>query len=115
MAVSSEPWKSQVSLANSNLPPLRVHHLLLWMAFTGDFSWLYEASLVGWEIVTAIVVGAAVAVTLLGISWRTRGLAYFNQPGQWLLLVIAATGLARFGREALYRVWLNESDFDARP
>lgn len=117
----NEPQDSEMTLPRPSPPPLRVHHLLVWMAFSALMltmsglprqfyaaeSPVYEVVELVWRAGMAILYAAALTLTLLGIGWRWRGLAYFDQPGQWLLAVNAFIGVSRLIREAVYRKWFD--------
>jgi hypothetical protein len=84
------------------LPPLRVHHILLWMAVTaaflagarlaarplGEMESLGDAPLaaVG-AVVYSILVAGCVVIALL--AWRRRQLGAFDEPGQRLAFDVA--------------------------
>jgi hypothetical protein len=46
-----------------------------------------------WMILNALLLAVAVTTVAYGIAWRRKGLAFFDQPGHWLLVEIAVTGL----------------------
>jgi hypothetical protein len=47
-----------------------------------------------WVVIHMLFVAVAVTAVGYGIAWRRKGLAFFNQPGHWLLVEIAVAGLA---------------------
>src|SRR5436190_21435860 len=75
-----------------DLPPLRIHHLLVWTAVTAQ--WLSGRRGVGiagvtiWQVIYTLpsILGAAMAVTCcaFGIWWRHRRLAFPEAPGNWM-------------------------------
>jgi hypothetical protein len=98
----TEPPAASESLSPADLPPLRIHHLLAWMAVTavlisGSIAfdrWARNGPPIADPVVvTALVVGAvalAAAITLFGfaIAWRRRGIAFPRQPGDMLLTIV---------------------------
>lgn len=99
-------------------PPLRIHHVFLLTvvvallasmlrAFPG-WSELGETQEMVWktyQTMVAIIVATGLTVTCLGIHWRIRGFAYWNQPGQYLLLIYGlwvVSYLAAFGEVVVF-------------
>jgi hypothetical protein len=79
-------------------PPLRIHHILACIAVTALLFTMVRVSLhsYGQEpkyisgasgIVFVIASGIALTLVGFGFAWLREGLAFFNQPGHWLLLL----------------------------
>lgn len=80
-------------------PPLRIHHVMLltvvvavMATIMGAFPAWTEGTTVqiavwrSYQVVYAIMTAIGVTLTLLGIEWHRRGLAYWNEPGQFLAM-----------------------------
>jgi hypothetical protein len=113
LSFASAPVKS------SNLPPLRIHHILVATAVTavylsfaqalkqndiGGFS-SFVAS--GTGLMYAISTPLAVTAVGFGLYWKLRGIRFFHQPGHWLLVtqafevwIILLAALALINRSA---------------
>jgi len=102
---ASQPIIEKVPAANeevpsdaaraAELPPLRIHHLMLWTAVTAVMMAITKsydspsavvdsATIVGWVAASAV----ALVVTIFGCVWRRRGLPFFNQPGHGIAVLI---------------------------
>jgi hypothetical protein len=85
-------------------PPLRIHHLLLWMTATALFIsavlWFDHGMRNGPPIknitvnaaLTAMAIAASGALSCggLGVYWRRRGYAFPVEPGEQLVALVAA-------------------------
>lgn len=102
--------------ARPELPPIRIHHFLAWMAVMAvmlTFSSLQatasdsrfasplQPAFVAIGVVTTVLGSLAVTIVLFGYSWYRRGLPFFAQPGQWLLVAMAVPTALSFLRLAL--------------
>jgi hypothetical protein len=105
----------EASIPRTELPRPRIHHFMLWSvvaaallslvrlaASMGRIDDLGHPAMGGVMTIYAVVTSGAIAVTLLGCYWRHLGLAYFQEPGQWLGLEITTRvaviiGLALMG------------------
>jgi hypothetical protein len=47
-----------------------------------------------WVVIHMLLVAVAVTAVGYGIAWRRKGIAFFDQPGHWLLVEVAMAGLA---------------------
>lgn len=81
----------------TELPPLRIHHFLVWMAVAAVVLSFYSAVFRTNEFgtdqflrifasVPLILMAVAAATLVLGISWKIKGRPFFDEVGQWLLL-----------------------------
>lgn len=80
------------------IPPLRLHHLLVAVAVTSVMMWFAQSvqrhDVVGLSafigsgagVVYCIVTALALTLVGLGVHWRRTGVAFFHQPGHWLLV-----------------------------
>jgi hypothetical protein len=79
-------------------PPLRIHHILACIAVTAVLFTMVRMLIHDYSLTTKYIAGAngiafvvlsGVALTLVGFgfAWHREGLAFFNQPGHWLLLL----------------------------
>jgi hypothetical protein len=98
--MSSEPIAPE-----ADLPPLRIHHFLVWMAVTAMLitgtMWFDRTARNGPPIESRVVVGSLILLAVAvsgaltgvgwGLYWRGRGYAFPKEPGDWLLTWIAAT------------------------
>jgi hypothetical protein len=92
-------------------PQLRLHHIFaltavaaVLLAIQGQLPdywantgfepprWVIT-SMMAWLVINALIVAVAVTAVAYGIAWQRMGLTFFDQPGHWLLVEIAATGL----------------------
>jgi len=117
------PQAEDISLGyNGHLPPLRIHHLMIWTALTAailggcmGFGW----SGPGWSsiddpfIVAVLVVFAVVAAGVLtigasAVEWRRRGIVFPRSPGDMLLVSMAGGVLGFFAMIGLlfFTVWI---------
>jgi hypothetical protein len=55
-------------------------------------------------VVSSVLGSLAITIVLFGIHWYRRGLPFFTQPGQWLLVAIAAGPLLRFVGQGAYQI-----------
>jgi hypothetical protein len=93
------------SSTRPEIPPLRIHHLMvcaavaavqmsLWRtlmaAMRGNLStsmsWDNSPVYFAWMAVSQSLGAVGLTLVLLSIYWQYRGLPAFKQPGQWLLL-----------------------------
>ena len=82
------------------LPPLRIHHFMLWMAAVAASMTLFskdlrEAADMPFAFYLdgfcrSITQAIATATFGLGVYWRLHGLRFFSAVGHWLLSMIAA-------------------------
>ena len=84
--------------SRNTLPPLRIHHMMIWMvavaAVISLYVEVYRATPFKFTILVALyfagtkVLEAVAAATLaLGIYWRIKGNSFFTVVGQWLLVI----------------------------
>jgi hypothetical protein len=84
-------------------PPLRIHHVLVWMAVAAvSFTFYrlflvevtpewYSSSLKGYggavamSAIGLIIQAAGITLFLFAVYWRRKGVAVFRGPGEWLL------------------------------
>ena len=79
-------------------PPLRIHHILVATAVTAVFlsfarslqqpeiGGLFAFISSGMGVMYAVSSSLALTALGLGLYWRRRGIAFFHQPGHWLLI-----------------------------
>jgi hypothetical protein len=96
-----------VNAPRPKLPPLRVHHLLAWMTVTAVVIsvslWFDRTARNGPPLENKLVIVALVALAIcvsgaiccagLGLHWRYNGYSFPAEPGQWLLIEIAAAAV----------------------
>jgi hypothetical protein len=96
------------SAAQADPPPLRIHHLLVWMAATAVLIsvslWFDRTARNGPAIenkvviasltLCAITIAGALTFTLVGTYWRNNGYPFPSRPGEWLLCVLAYSAMA---------------------
>ncbi|NOZ39212.1 MAG: hypothetical protein GXP24_03160 [Planctomycetes bacterium] len=102
---------TQHDLTSIELPRLRIHHFFV---LTTVFAVVMSVWLGLWRLVSSshpdvvmpefstgisllVIVqwfsqSACIAVTLLGLAWRKRGLSFPNQPGHWMAVYLAVAG-----------------------
>jgi hypothetical protein len=111
MAESNEPLETPAQRATSDVPPLRIHHFLIWTALTAAIisgcmtfdRWLRNGPPIENPVVIAgLVLGAVTIAGALtcfgcGILWRRRGYAFPASPGDWLLTIMAVSVVAFCG------------------
>ena len=102
---ASQPIIKKVPAANEEvlsgdacaveLPPLRIHHLMLWTAIAAVMMAITnsndapQAAVVSATLIGLAMAGAAaLTLTLLGCVWCRRGLPFFNQPGHGIAVLI---------------------------
>jgi hypothetical protein len=92
-------------------PQLRLHHFFVLTAVAAALlavhgqqpnywqnnafqppRWMLTLSM-AWLVISDLLIAVAVTAVGYGIAWRRRGLVFFDQPGHWLLVEIAVTGL----------------------
>lgn len=84
--------------SRNTLPPLRIHHLMIWMVAVAAVMSLYSEAfratsfeftpLVTFYFAGTNVLRAVAAATLaLGIYWKIKGSSFFAEVGQWLLVI----------------------------
>src|SRR5262245_51063652 len=94
--------------ASSERPPLRLHHFFMLIAATAVVlvTWRKEMeaivaagdgdaeqpSVARW-IISAVVYGGQLTVSLLVVIWRCRRVVSRIQPGEWLSLITTTSGL----------------------
>jgi hypothetical protein len=105
------------------LPPLRIHHIMLWTAVTAvlltivrsvsDFSegvpFRLNAAGGAMVVVAAAIVSASLTVAGLLWSWHRKG-HLINEPGQWLAIDVALRSVL-MGAAALIAASLDGSQF----
>jgi hypothetical protein len=109
------------------LPPLRIHHLMAWMATTAllisGCIWFDRMARNGPPITDpvttaclilgAIAISAALTVFLLTFLWRRKGCAFPQSPGDLLLIIAAKSALYVFGAFAgIFVVFFTIGDDD---
>lgn len=106
-ANSAESGAPTLLFSSSPAPPLRLTHLMLLTTVVAGLAGLLKAFPLPGEaegvsgaqvavtsairVVQTMLVGVGLTITLLGISWRRAGLAYFDQPGHVILLSYAVS------------------------
>lgn len=106
-ANSAESEAAALPFSRSPAPPLRLVHLLLLTTVVAGLAGLLKALPLPGEaegvsgaqvavtsairVVQTMLVGIGLTITLLAISWRRAGLAYFDQPGHVILLSYAVS------------------------
>jgi hypothetical protein len=128
--MSDESVAAPASPATSELPPLRIHHFLIWTALTAAIlsgcmtfdRWARNGPPIENRIVIAGLVLAVVAVagalTIVGSGfyWRKRGVAFPQSPGDWLLvIVVAIVGLSFVAFALFVAIFLIVGDDDWLP
>jgi hypothetical protein len=101
----------------SDLPPLRIHHFLGWMAVAGLFFGISgvgaprPVTLLTLSIVPGML-GSTMAATacLFGLWWRRRGIAFPRDPGHWICVVIAVAFPLMVLHQLAYSLCLDVSD-----
>lgn len=108
------------------LPPLRIHHLVAWTAATGlvmSFSMWFDRTMrngppvedpgvLALLFVAAITVPGALCFAGYGLYWRRQGGPFPAQPGEWLLVELAAAACGVAGWfAAMFAVFLIEEDW----
>jgi hypothetical protein len=106
-------------LADSSLlpvPPLRIHHLLIWTGLTAaiisgcmtfDRVMRNGPAIKDHLVIAGLVLGAVTLAGVLtcvgsGLVWRRHGFAFPASPGEWLLAIIALCIVAFCGALALF-------------
>jgi hypothetical protein len=112
-----------------NRPQLRLHHLFaltaamaVLMGISGpqyDFGdesarvpQLLQFGLVVWGILYSILAAVAVTIVGYGIAWRRQGIHFFDQPGHWLMVEIAATAVLSLLPQLAYRALVETNSVD---
>jgi hypothetical protein len=62
-----------------------------------------QFAFIGSQITHAIVASLAITIVAYGIVWRHRGIAFFNEPGHWLLVCITASQMIHLGTTLAFR------------
>ena len=98
--IMTEPLAS----SGSELPPLRIHHILVATAVTAvfmsiaqtlrrdDIGGVYSFIASGLGVIYAVCGSVALTAVGFGLIWRQKGIAFFHQPGHWLLVTLALGG-----------------------
>jgi hypothetical protein len=111
-----------------SLPRLRLHHLFALTAAmavlmglsgprydfgdqSGGLPQLLKVILVAWGILYSILAAAAITVVAYGIAWRRRGILFFDQPGHWLMVEIAASAVLGLLPQVAYRLVVGSEGF----
>jgi hypothetical protein len=99
------------SVAPTQRPQLRLHHFFAltavtavllaingpqpnWWANTGfEPPRIIITLMTAWIVIHVLLVAVAVTAVAYGIVWQRMGLLFFDQPGHWLLVEIAISGL----------------------
>lgn len=104
MAVSIAPFVPP-SRDDSLLPPLRIHHFLVWtgvLALSLVFVTLLDRPnamdrAAPWTFVVVMVnkllQSAAITCLGFGIVWRSNSLKFPSQPGHWMIVQTGLTGI----------------------
>jgi len=109
-----------LSSVQTSLPPLRIHHFLVWMAVTAAMfavlaqTELFDSSQTFWAV-TIVIVGhvlcsAGLTCLAFGAVWWWRGLRFPSEPGHAFVIF---TGLATLLNELLiflFSEFLNGGD-----
>jgi hypothetical protein len=94
------PYEQQSAPA-PQLPPLRIHHILVATAVTAVFlsfaqalqrneiGGLSEFIASGTGVLYAVTTSLALTAVGFGLYWRRRGIPFFHQPGPWLMVTQA--------------------------
>jgi hypothetical protein len=106
------------------LPSLRIHHLMAWMAVTAVLisltRWFERTARNGPPIDNDFVIGALVIVAVgisgaltfagYGLSWRATGHDFPAEPGQWLLfeVAVAVCGVIAWVIGSFIIFWIEE-------
>lgn len=86
----------------SKLPPLRIHHFMLWTAVTALMLTVYKTDENTNQFSSSMLIGGvpstllySVCLTglLLGCYWRRQGYSFFDQPGQMAFLLHGIFGI----------------------
>jgi hypothetical protein len=92
------------------LPPLRIHHLMTWMAATavlisGSIAFdrtarngptIKDPFVIAGLTLAAIAVAGALTFAAIGLSARRNRAAFPAAPGEWLLILLAGGAVALF-------------------
>jgi hypothetical protein len=111
MVESSDPTVNPSLRETANSPPLRIHHLMAWMAITSALitgcMWLDRTARNGPPITDtvtiaclvlgAIAISAALTGFFLGFCWMRKGYPFPRSPGDMLLLIAAKSALYVLG------------------
>ena len=96
--MSTDELTSELPTGASVLPPLRIHHLLAATVTAAILLSLHEVlrerDVMGFSaffrsgqgIAYILVAALSLTLALFGLRWRHQGLAFFHQPGHWLLV-----------------------------
>jgi hypothetical protein len=90
------------SPASSELPPLRIHHFLIWTALTAAIlsgcmtfdRWarngppIENRVVIAGLVLAAVALAGAITVVGAGFHWRKRGIAFPRLPGEWLIVIV---------------------------
>jgi hypothetical protein len=114
------------TISGHDLPPLRIHHYLAWMATTAVLisvtMWfdrtarngppIEERVIIGSLILGAVAISGALTCAGWGFYWRKRGYAFPKEPGDWLTTWIAACVAALLAVLAgIFTVFFIEEDW----
>src|SRR5262245_53330698 len=86
-------------------PPLRIHHLLIWMTLTAAIISgclffdrharngppIENRVIIAGLVLCAITIAGDLTVAGCGMYWRRKGIAFPQSPGDWLLTIIAGS------------------------
>ena len=112
---SLAPANPSNSVDRPNLPPLRIHHLMVWMAVTAVLIsavlWfdrtmrngppIENMAVIGALTIFAIAVSGALCCAAWGLSWRRRAVDFPVEPGEQLMMLIAAAAAGFVAAAAL--------------
>jgi hypothetical protein len=130
MADGIEPIVPHPSGNSLVLPPLRIHHLMAWMAVTAllisacmwfDRTARHGPPITDRVVIASLVVGAiAIAASFTGLAfglyWRGRGHDFPRQPGDLLLTIAATSALFIVGVIAgIFTIFFIFGDDDWQP
>jgi hypothetical protein len=110
---------SLTAIEPRELPPIRIHHFLAWIAVMAVMLALsssrpaassprvfpaLQTAFVAVRAVGSVIGSLAITLLLFGIYWYRQGLPFFCQPGQWLIVTIAAPLLLTFVGQGLTQI-----------
>jgi hypothetical protein len=129
-ADSNDAAAASATNSTFGVPPLRIHHLIIWMAVTAAVisgcMWferifrngppIHDQPVIAGLIATAICVSAALTCSGFAMSWRRQGHVFPQSPGDFLLSLV--TNCVLFfcaGIAGVFVVFFVASDDDPLP
>ena len=105
---SLQPTDASRTEVGTELPPLRIHHFMIWTALTaviiaGCMTFdrtarngppIENRMIIAALMVMAVVVAGVVTISGSAIQWRRQGVAFPNSPGDMLLISMTGAVLA---------------------